>query len=84
MGINFEELKENFPTKRIVKMLVIGLLILIVGGFSIRTIGDYIISVGNPNKPFRFHPSYFFPAPDIFVRLCRSCGLRRHLALFQQ
>ena len=60
MGINFEELKENFPTKRIVKMLVIGLLILIVGGFSIRTIGDYIISVGNPNKPFRFHPSYFF------------------------
>ena len=59
IGMGLKEIKEAFPKKRIIKVLVISFVILIAGGFAIRTIADYVISVGNPNKPFSFHPIYF-------------------------
>lgn len=59
MKVDIKEYMAQIPTKKIVRNIVIALVILFLGGFAIRSFGDYILSLGKPDKPFQFHPEYF-------------------------
>ncbi len=51
------EFFKDLPKGKIVKNIIIALVILIIGGFGIRTLMDYIVAFGT--KDFKVHPHYF-------------------------
>ena len=69
------EIAEKIPTKKVIRNLIIALLILLVGGFAIRTLADYVISIGNPDEPFEFHPIYLVQLRTYLAGLIALTGI---------
>ena len=51
------EFFKSIPKGKVARNITIAFFILVVGGFGIRTLGDYIIAFGTKN--FKVHPHYF-------------------------
>ena len=61
-----KDILEKMPGKKIVRLIVTAFLILMLGGFAIRCIGDWVVSMSDNGKPFRLHLSYFIQ-PQTFL-----------------
>ena len=56
-----KEFFSNIPKKKLIQNIIIAVLIQGLGGFGVRTLMDYISSLG-PDKSFKIHPEYFLSA----------------------
>lgn len=56
-----KEFFSKIPKKKIIQNIIIAVLIQGLGGFGVRTLMDFISSLG-PDKSFKFHPEYFLSA----------------------
>ena len=56
-----KEFLSKIPKKKIIQNIIIAVLIQGLGGFGVRTLMDFISSLG-PDKSFKFHPEYFLSA----------------------
>ena len=54
---NIIEFFKSIPRGRIIRNIIIAFLILVVGGFAMRTLMDYIVTIGKGG--FKVHPMYF-------------------------
>ncbi len=56
-----KEFFSKIPKKKIIQNIIIAVLIQGLGGFGVRTLMDFISSLG-PDKSFKVHPEYFLSA----------------------
>lgn len=54
---NIIEFFKSIPRGKIIRNIIIAFLILVVGGFAMRTLMDYIVTIGKGG--FKVHPMYF-------------------------
>ena len=57
-AFDMKEFLSKVPKKKIIRNIIVAIVLQCVGGFGVRTLMDYITSLG-PNKTFEVHWSYF-------------------------
>lgn len=70
---NIAEFFKNIPKGKIIKNIIIAFIVLILGGFAMRTLMDYILTIGRGG--FKVHPIYFIQPKTWLIGICAVVGV---------
>ena len=70
---NIAEFFKNIPKGKIIKNIIIAFIIIILGGFAMRTLMDYILTIGRGG--FKVHPIYFIQPKTWLIGICAVVGV---------
>ncbi len=70
---NIAEFFKSIPKGKIVKNIIIAFIVIILGGFAMRTLMDYILTIGRGG--FKVHPIYFIQPKTWLIGICAVVGV---------